>query len=161
MAWGLCLVTERTESGAPVVDAENDERVAHIQPDVEIVLGDGHVDHFGTLYVTTRRLVWLSNEDTQKGYGVDFIALTMHAISRDIEAYPEPCIYTQIDNGREEDEFEEDDDAEESLPAESNGSVIDLSLITEMRLVPKDISVCILQCPAQFIVVIVKAFFLF
>lgn len=67
----------------------------------------------------------------------------------------------QIDNGREEDEFEEDDDAEESLPAESNGSVIDLSLITEMRLVPKDISVCILQCPAQFIVVIVKAFFLF
>lgn len=54
MAWGLCLVTERTESGAPVVDAENDERVAHIQPDVEIVLGDGHVDHFGTLYVTTR-----------------------------------------------------------------------------------------------------------
>lgn len=43
-----------------------------------------------------RRLVWLSNEDTQKGYGVDFIALTMHAISRDIEAYPEPCIYTQV-----------------------------------------------------------------
>ena len=44
-----------------------------------------------------RRLVWFSDEDVQKGYAVTFIALTMHAISRDVEAYPEPCIYTQVD----------------------------------------------------------------
>lgn len=43
-----------------------------------------------------RRLVWFSNEDVHKGYAVTFIALTMHAISRDVEAYPEPCIYTQV-----------------------------------------------------------------
>lgn len=53
----------------------------------------------------------------------------------------------QIETGREENEFEEDDDAEEPLPAETNGSVSDLSLVEEMRLVPKDPSVCILQSP--------------
>lgn len=51
----------------------------------------------------------------------------------------------QIETGKEEDEFEEDDDADEPLPAETNGSVADLSLVDEMRLVPKDPSVRILQ----------------
>jgi len=54
MALGLQLVTERTETGTPVVDTENDENIAHIQPDVGIVLGEGHVEGPGTLYVTTR-----------------------------------------------------------------------------------------------------------
>lgn len=53
--------------------------------------------------------------------------------------------YMQIETGKEENEFDEDDDAEESLPTETNGSVSDLSLVEEMRLVPKDPSVCILQ----------------
>lgn len=51
----------------------------------------------------------------------------------------------QIETGKEEDEFEEDDDADEPLPAETNGSVADLSVVDEMRLVPKDPSVRILQ----------------
>jgi nucleotide-sensitive chloride channel 1A len=141
MALGLSLVTERTETGAPVVDSENDESIAHIQPDVLIVLGEAHAEGPGTLYVTTRRLVWFSNEDVHKGYAVTFIALTMHAISRDVEAYPEPCIYTQIETGKEDDEYEEDDEAEEPLPTETNGSMSDLSVVDEMRLVPKDPSV--------------------
>lgn len=61
---GLSLVTERTEAGVPVVDAEDDESIAHIQPDVGIVLGEGHVEGPGTLYVTTR---WVA---------------TMHSVSR-------------------------------------------------------------------------------
>jgi hypothetical protein len=53
----------------------------------------------------------------------------------------------QIETGKEDDEFEEDDDAEEPLPIETNGSVTDISRVEEMRLVPKDPSVCILQSP--------------
>lgn len=56
----------------------------------------------------------------------------------------------QIETGKE-DEFEEDDDAEEPLPAETNGSVSDVSLVEEMRLVPKDPSVCILQKKLMFL----------
>ncbi|XP_024398124.1 chloride conductance regulatory protein ICln [Physcomitrium patens] len=142
MALGLSLVTERTTSGTPVVDSESDETIARIQPDIGIVLGEGLIEEPGTLYVTTRRLVWLCDGDVHKGYAVDFVALTMHAISRDVEAYPQPCIYTQIETGHEEDAFEEDaDDAEEPLPDGTNGSPNDLSLVTEMRLVPRDPSV--------------------
>lgn len=57
MALGLQLVTERTDAGTPIVDTENDENIAHIQPDVGIVLGEGHVEGPGTLYVTTRLVV--------------------------------------------------------------------------------------------------------
>lgn len=60
----------------------------------------------------------------------------------------------QIETGKE-DEFEEDDDADEPLPAETNGSVSDVSLVEEMRLVPKDPSVCILQISYSFIDVLV------
>jgi hypothetical protein len=38
----------------------------------------------------------LSDEDVHKGYAVDFLSLTMHAISRDEDAYPQPCIYSQV-----------------------------------------------------------------
>jgi hypothetical protein len=27
---------------------------------------------------------------------VDFLDITLHAVSRDLEAYPSPCIYTQV-----------------------------------------------------------------
>jgi hypothetical protein len=59
-------------------------------------LGESAVQQSGTLYVTTRRLVWLSDDDLECGYAVNFLSLTMHAISRDQDAYPQPCIYTQV-----------------------------------------------------------------
>lgn len=31
-----------------------------------------------------------------KGYAVDFLSVSLHAISRDPEAYPSPCIYAQV-----------------------------------------------------------------
>jgi hypothetical protein len=93
----------------------------------------------------------LSDEDVHKGYAVDFLSLTMHAISRDEDAYPQPCIYSQIDGGEDEDEeYEEDgtdDGAEELLESENHGSVGDFSHVTEMRLVPRDASSCILHSP--------------
>lgn len=40
--------------------------------------------------------MWLSDVDRSKGYAVDFLSLSLHAVSRDPEAYPSPCIYTQV-----------------------------------------------------------------
>lgn len=33
-----------------------------------------------------------------KGYVVDFLSISLHAVSRDPEAYSSPCIYTQVFN---------------------------------------------------------------
>ena len=41
-------------------------------------------------------MIWLSEAEKGKGYAVDFLAISLHAASRDLEAYPSPCLYTQV-----------------------------------------------------------------
>ncbi|KAL0294770.1 UNVERIFIED_CONTAM: Chloride conductance regulatory protein ICln [Sesamum radiatum] len=132
MATGLRLVTQRVGDGAgqPVLDADNGEELMHVQPGVSIVLGNRPPESPGTLYISTKQVVWLSDTDRAKGYAVDFVSVSLHAVSRDPEAYPSPCIYTQIENGAEELESEDSD-------SESDDR-LNLSKITEMRLVPSD-----------------------
>jgi len=48
------------------------------------------------LLTSTRRVIWLSEEEKGKGYAVDFLAISLHAVSRDLEAYPSPCLYAQV-----------------------------------------------------------------
>ncbi|KAH6761254.1 nucleotide-sensitive chloride conductance regulator family protein [Perilla frutescens var. hirtella] len=134
MASGIRLVTERTGDGVgrPVLDADSGEELMLVQPGVSIVLGSSRrpPESPGTLYITTRQAVWLSDSDRAKGYAVDFISVSLHAVSRDPEAYTSPCIYAQIETGLEEDELEESDSESDDMP--------NLSKITEMRLVPSD-----------------------
>lgn len=49
----------------------------------------------GVLFIC-RKLIWLSDVDMAKGYAVDFLSISLHAVSRDPEAYSSPCIYTQV-----------------------------------------------------------------
>ncbi|KAL3675078.1 hypothetical protein R1sor_025026 [Riccia sorocarpa] len=118
METGLVAVTERAADG-----------------------GEGPLQQNGTLYITTRRLIWLSNDDLQKGYAVTFLSLSMHAISRDTNAYPLPCIYTQIETGGSDSEYEEADDMEEVLENDENHVEDDFSSVQEMRVVPRDPSI--------------------
>ncbi|ESQ31698.1 hypothetical protein EUTSA_v10004861mg [Eutrema salsugineum] len=133
MVVGLREFTLRTGdgSGKPVLDEANGEELMHVQPSVAVVLGNRSVESPGTLYITSRKLIWLSDVDMAKGYAVDFLSVSLHAVSRDPEAYSSPCIYTQIEVVEDEDDDESD--------TESTG-VLDLSKIREMRLVPSDSS---------------------
>ncbi|XP_020269363.1 chloride conductance regulatory protein ICln-like [Asparagus officinalis] len=78
-----------------------------------------------------RRVIWLSDEDKSKGYAVDFSSISLHAVSRDPETYPSPCIYARI-------ETEEDHDAVSEDPDSEGAEAVELSKIAEMRLVPSD-----------------------
>ncbi|XP_076940961.1 chloride conductance regulatory protein ICln-like isoform X2 [Bidens hawaiensis] len=130
MAGGLKPLTERSAAGTPVLVTAAGEEVMHVQPNVSIVLGNRPPESPGTLYISTKQVVWLSDTDRTKGYEVDFLSVSLHAVSRDPEAFESPCLYTQIDTGDEEDESEScDSEASDTL---------DLSKITEMRLVPSD-----------------------
>ncbi|KAI3751031.1 hypothetical protein L2E82_22034 [Cichorium intybus] len=133
MVAGLRLFTARSEDGAsgtPVLDTDNGEELMHVEPNVSIVLGNRPPDSPGTLYITTKQVVWLSDTSRTKGYSVDFLSVSLHAVSRHPEAFESPCIYTQIDTGDEE-------DGSESHDSESSDT-LDLSKITEMRLIPSD-----------------------
>jgi hypothetical protein len=48
------------------------------------------------LRLVFRRVIWLSEAEKGKGYAVEFLDITLHAVSRDPEAYPSPCLYTQV-----------------------------------------------------------------
>ncbi|KAL7229564.1 hypothetical protein ACSBR2_008134 [Camellia fascicularis] len=132
MVGGLRLFTQRVGDGAgvPFLDSGDGEELIHVQPSVSIVLANRPPDSPGTLYISSKQVVWLSDVDIAKGYAVDFLSLSLHAVSTDPEAYPSPCIYTQIDTV-------EDGDDSEGSDSENNGT-LDLSKITEMRLVPSD-----------------------
>ncbi|KAG9129888.1 hypothetical protein Leryth_007033 [Lithospermum erythrorhizon] len=106
-----------------------DEELMRVQPRVSIVLDHHPPESPATLFITNKRVIWLSDSDRGKGYCVDFLSISLHAVSTDPEAYPSPCIYAQIDTGT---------DGEESEESDSESNEIDLSKVTEMRLVPSD-----------------------
>uniref|UniRef100_A0A2P2J899 Chloride conductance regulatory protein ICln n=1 Tax=Rhizophora mucronata TaxID=61149 RepID=A0A2P2J899_RHIMU len=132
MVLGLRQFTERRGDGAgePVLDTANGEELMYVQPGVAIVISSRPPESPGTLYISTKKVVWLSDVDREKGYAVDFLSLSLHAVSRDPEAYPSPCIYSQI---------ETEADGDESGDSDSECcKILDLSKVTEMRLVPSD-----------------------
>ncbi|QCD89024.1 chloride conductance regulatory protein ICln [Vigna unguiculata] len=122
-------VREIRFSGEPVLDRDNGEELMRVQPGTDIVLGNLPRESPGTLYITTKQVIWVSDVDKTKGYAVDFLSISLHAVSTDPEAYPLPCLYTQIDTE------EADDDLSDS---ESNPIEQDLSNVKEMRLIPSD-----------------------
>lgn len=61
---------------------------------------------------------------------MDFLSISLHAVSRDPEAYPSPCIYAQI-------EIEVDEEGADGSDSEHD-ETLDLSKVKEMRLVPSD-----------------------
>lgn len=48
------------------------------------------------VWLIDRKVIWLNDVDRSKGYAVDFVSISLHAVSRDLEAYSSPCIYTQV-----------------------------------------------------------------
>ncbi|KAF7824935.1 chloride conductance regulatory protein ICln [Senna tora] len=134
MVLGLRIITERTGDGVgqPVLDTDNGEQFMRVQPGVDIVLGNRPRESHGTLYISTRQVIWLSDVDKDKGYAVDFLSMSLHAVSRDPEAYPVPCIYALVFI-----ETEADQDESDNSDSEHNDT-LDLSKIREMRLIPSD-----------------------
>ncbi|KAI0516067.1 hypothetical protein KFK09_008739 [Dendrobium nobile] len=133
MIVGIMHFTDRIGEGIgqPRFDSVGGEELMHVQPGVTIALGRLSPESPGTLYISNRRVIWLSDTDRDKGYAVDFLSISLHAVSRDPETYPSPCIYTQIEvEDAKDDEFE-------GLDAECPDETY-LSKITEMRLVPHD-----------------------
>ncbi|ONL95980.1 Chloride conductance regulatory protein ICln [Zea mays] len=96
MAPGLQRFTDIADDGTPQLDAASGEELVRVDRTVAVALGPRSPESPGTLFVTTRRVIWLSEAEKGKGYAVDFLAISLHAVSRDLEAYPSPCIYTQV-----------------------------------------------------------------
>lgn len=51
------------------------------------------------LLVANRRVVWIGDRSAARvGFGWEMSSITLHAISRDPAAFPQPCLYCQFDS---------------------------------------------------------------
>lgn len=102
------------------------EGIKHQQPFTVAIVNNREVGK-GTLFIAESRLAWV-NSSTGQGFSVEYPNISMHAISRDLQAYEQECLYLMLDVKLEEvvsDDTANDDDS-------------DGSNMTEMRFVPDD-----------------------
>jgi len=81
------------------------ETIHFVQPTVALYLLTNKSEGVGTLYATTKRVIWLHNS-APLGYEVDFHNLMCHAIAKSNNSsdFPQACLYCQLDS---EDEIHE------------------------------------------------------
>ncbi|CAE7721471.1 unnamed protein product, partial [Symbiodinium microadriaticum] len=72
----------------------------------------------GTLYITSRRVIWASEE---LAYDFDVPYIVLHAVTHDPSSFPRPCLYCQLDV--EEGEGAEDEPTEMYFVPASEGDL--------------------------------------
>ncbi|VDP14787.1 unnamed protein product [Soboliphyme baturini] len=64
------------------------------QTETRAVIGDRDLGP-GCLYVSESRVVWIG--DHGNGFSLEYQAIALHALSRDLSNFPEECLYLMID----------------------------------------------------------------
>jgi hypothetical protein len=59
MAAGLQEFSHRATDGGPLLEADDEEVLQYTQPRVAITFGEARQEEIGTLYITTRYMVWI------------------------------------------------------------------------------------------------------
>eukprot|EP00743_Colponemidia_sp_Colp-15_P005321 GILK01005722.1.p1 GENE.GILK01005722.1~~GILK01005722.1.p1 ORF type:complete len:216 (-),score=35.29 GILK01005722.1:176-784(-) len=94
-------LTERASNGGPIL--LDNEEVKHTEPHTSLFFNREVPEGSGTLYITTERVVWLDEEEHDRGFAFDYPFILLHAVSRDISHFAKPCIYCQLDMEAEPD----------------------------------------------------------
>ena len=99
------------------------------QPDTEAVL-NGKGLGTGTLYIAESHLSWLDGSGL--GFSLEYPTISLHAVSRDLNAYPREHLYVMVNAkfGEESKEPVADEEEEDSDD--------DVEPIAEFRFVPSD-----------------------
>uniref|UniRef100_A0A0E0IQ52 Chloride conductance regulatory protein ICln n=1 Tax=Oryza nivara TaxID=4536 RepID=A0A0E0IQ52_ORYNI len=106
MVLGLYAFADIAADGAPHLNSAAGEELVRVERAAAVALGSRAPEPPGTLFITT------SEVEKGKAYAVDFLAVSLHAVSRDPEAYSSPCIYTQIETEDGSDEESDESDSE-------------------------------------------------
>eukprot|EP01038_Epipyxis_sp_PR26KG_P008098 gene8098-10969_t len=66
----------------------------------------------GNLFITNKRVIWLGT-DCDEAFDFDAPYIVLHAITRDTDSYPIPCVYCQLDV--DYDQLDEDEQAVDEM----------------------------------------------
>ncbi|GAB6033042.1 hypothetical protein CHUAL_012228 [Chamberlinius hualienensis] len=89
----------------------------------------------GTLYISESRVSWVG--DNGRGFSLEYPAISLHAISKDLSAFPHECLYLML-NVKFEDLANELTQQSEVNKEEEDEEDLDLDDITEVRFIPDD-----------------------
>ncbi|KAG7322600.1 hypothetical protein KOW79_013946 [Hemibagrus wyckioides] len=114
--------------------------------DITAVL-DGKRLGSGTLCVAESRVSWVDGSGV--GFSLDYPSISLHAISRDLSAYPAEHLYVQVNSKHQEHSKDDevkakeeadgsDDDEEEEEEEEDDDDDVSTGAFTEIRFVPND-----------------------
>ncbi|KTF82459.1 hypothetical protein cypCar_00024935 [Cyprinus carpio] len=104
------------------------------QADTTAVL-DGKRLGSGTLFVAEAHLSWF--DGSGMGFCLEYPSISLHAISRDLSAFPEEHLYVMV-TAELDDEAEAEQQDKASDDEESDSDSEDSGTITEIRFVPSD-----------------------
>ncbi|XP_076323576.1 methylosome subunit pICln-like isoform X1 [Tachypleus tridentatus] len=85
----------------------------------------------GTLYIAESRVSWVG--ESGQGFSLEYPSITLHAVSRDLNAFPHECLYLMIDADLETNDEEEGQHEENERTVENKTS--------EVRFVPENTGV--------------------
>ncbi|KAJ8678901.1 hypothetical protein QAD02_014688 [Eretmocerus hayati] len=120
------------------------EGIRHEEPQTTLYVNEREVGK-GTLYITESLLSWVNN-DTRQGFSLEYLHISLHAISRDHQTHPRQCLYIMVDAKVDfpgPRSTESNVTNNDSNDAENNGEDDDddsEAPITEMRFAPDDVN---------------------
>jgi len=86
----------------------------------------------GTLYIAESRVSWVS--EAGQGFSLEYPAISLHAVSRDVSTYPHDCLYLLLD--AKIDELTTGQPIDHSGDADLDDD--DRVDVTEIRFIPED-----------------------
>lgn len=124
----------RDEDGAPLLGDE--EEVLHRVPHVELSFRSDSAQVFsdGEVVVTSSRVLWLGIE---RSFDFSVVGILLHAVARDPESYPRPCLYCQLEVDEPVDDAGKEEGDEETPSHDEEESFIERCSTGEMYLSPQ------------------------
>lgn len=91
----------------------------------------------GTLYVADTIVAWCDGYG--KGFSLEYPSISLHAISRDLTAYPKEHLYVMV-SAQFKENAEKDELGDDSSDEENDKDEDFVNKVTEIRFVPSDIA---------------------
>eukprot|EP01097_Dermamoeba_algensis_P001231 TRINITY_DN1465_c0_g1_i1.p1 TRINITY_DN1465_c0_g1~~TRINITY_DN1465_c0_g1_i1.p1 ORF type:complete len:224 (-),score=51.18 TRINITY_DN1465_c0_g1_i1:623-1294(-) len=130
------VIKERSAEQGPLL--EDEEQILGKFVDVQVFFNSCESSPGpGVLFITSRKVAWFSTVQSL-AFAVDFHSISIHAISRDQQFFPYPCLYCQLDIGEENQEEETEEDEEEIHAKNQKDFTLGEQQLTELRFVPQD-----------------------
>lgn len=129
-----CVLTEETNRKMflTALDVPT-EGVRHVQDETVAYVEDDSQGN-GSLYITDNVVTWRNSSG--QGFSLQYPSISLHAVSRDLNAFPQECLFLMVDGKLSDDadsrQKSSDDEDEVVGPFEGDTAT------TEVRFVPTD-----------------------